>query len=185
MRTIIQHIGPLYGEPNTGSVFGQPNGSVAIGQGFAPAPSPDPTPIDPSVPPTEKEIWKLNYFDSGRYIGLIGSKIFCSKYSTLSEGSYNLAQFELINSEADLSNKAVVQLATDSEFKNLFIEKTYPSGTYSASGIELSTWSDNQISSPTLNVNDTLYLRVIMRDPNGAYLYKKSNTLEYKWGVEA
>lgn len=30
MRTIIQTIGPLYGEVVNGSVFGQPNGSVAV-----------------------------------------------------------------------------------------------------------------------------------------------------------
>lgn len=30
MRTIIQTIGPLYGEIVNGSVFGQPNGSVAV-----------------------------------------------------------------------------------------------------------------------------------------------------------
>lgn len=30
MKTIIQTIGPLYGEPINGSVFGQPNGSVAV-----------------------------------------------------------------------------------------------------------------------------------------------------------
>lgn len=30
MKTVIQKIGPLYGEAVNGSVFGQPNGSVAV-----------------------------------------------------------------------------------------------------------------------------------------------------------
>lgn len=30
MKTVIQKIGPLYGEAINGSVFGQPNGSVAV-----------------------------------------------------------------------------------------------------------------------------------------------------------
>jgi hypothetical protein len=87
VRTIIQTIGPLYGEIVNGTVFGQPNGSEA-----RPIPN-----VAPSVTLSG---------DSGK-LALVSSSAYFSKY-TISG-----VTFDFVNAELIANNNAIVRNASN------------------------------------------------------------------------
>lgn len=85
MRTIIQTIGPLYGEVVNGSVFGQPNGSVAV------------QPSGPSNPNTLKITNKPGYIigvptSSGKF-----TITFCDSTGTVVSSPLTIAAISNVN----------------------------------------------------------------------------------------
>ena len=104
-RTIVQDIGPLYGEANTGSVWGQPNGSYALGQGPAPI-----------VPPVNYSIAIDFISSSNDYV-----KYEYGYYSSCKSNGTNSSALCEISSQdiADLTIHLEFQLASDSDFSTI------------------------------------------------------------------
>lgn len=184
MRTIIQHIGPLLGEVNTGSVFGQPNGSIANGQGFSPAPTPT---------PSLAKIWNISYytksgygtFDSLYYF-VQGSNIhyifftYNGNHTQASNGSTGpLVKIELLEDIQDTSAHMMYQLATDAKFTNIIMQKAGATGKFTVFQVFFDSLSADQFSALGLTEGQTLYLRVLLEDSSGNSLNRSSNTLEY------
>lgn len=173
MRTIIQHIGPLYGEKNTGSVFGQPNGSVAIGQDYAPAP-----PV-----PEPEQIWTAAYYfwnNSGTYVkqdqafgiwnGSNGYDLYCFAKG---QGNFTnqLFSVKLTGKIGDTTSVMKTQVATDDQFEDIIAEATSPAGYYGGGPVAV------PVSSTKLTAGQTYYARVKLFDSAGNDLNKFSNTL--------
>lgn len=179
MRTIIQHIGPLYGEVNTGTVFGQPNGSIAVGQGKAPAPSPDPTPITPA------NLWTISYsIESGKigellmeYVYTPGANpyVICSTPKGNDTGQIlKICKVELNSDVPDTSAHMQVQIATDSEFTSMVTVFNGMAGKFATLP------STDFLSKPSFEIKTgtMYYVRLALYDSNGVNLNRYSNTLE-------
>lgn len=184
MRTIIQHIGPLLGEVNTGSVFGQPNGSIANGQGFSPAPAPSPGSQIPTV--FSYDYWRgmsaVNPVDPYKYIKTIinssGQLVwYSSRQTTTSTTNGPVGQLSVIQTISDNTAHVTIQLSTDSNFTEIIGYETYSAGTYPS--------SISQVRNPTLKTTagTTYYARAVLVAEDGTII-GKSNTLEFT-GVAA
>jgi hypothetical protein len=166
MRTIIQHIGPLYGELNTGSVFGQPNGSVAVSQNLVPTPS-EPT-------KEEVEIWTLSYYTMGKIYDY-GFRIsnnwsFLSLYNA-STASSNLCTVKLLSDITETNTVTKLQIATDEAFTDIVFSGNI------ATPSKYVEASFTNVDKPTLTGGKVYYIRLLLYASSGAYLYKKSRTL--------
>ena len=183
MRTIIQHIGPLYGEANTGTVFGQPNGSIAIGQGKAPAPSPDPTPITPTI----EEIWTItrnSIFNAGNvnYLTRVAkwSYLMGSTKASVTAQNYDsytttaLTKISLTGTIGSSDSIMYVQIADSEDFSNILASIPQVAGTYT-SYPRLTT--DMEVVAGT-----TYYVRLALFDNAGNSLNKISNVLTFTGG---
>ena len=178
MRTIIQHIGPLYGTVNTGTVFGQPNGSIAVGQGKAPAPSPDPTPITPS------NLWTISYYSSQyglgerlmEYVDTAASPKYqlCSTLKSNNRYVLPICQLTLNEDVSDTSAHMQVQVAKDSGFTSMVATFDTSAGNFTTLPITGTYFS----SSYGIKTGTTYYLRLALYDSTGASLNRYSNTLE-------
>lgn len=169
MRTIIQHIGPLYGELNIGSAFGQPNGSLAVGQNLVPTPTPT-----PAVPTTETEIWSTSYYVDSFY----GFTYFKTKgnYLVSSESngvltSTNLFNISLLSDVTDTNTVVKLQVAKDSDFSSIVY----------TSNLSISPSASSVVcpldTTPTFTSGTTYYFRILLYSSAGNYLYKKSSTI--------
>ena len=182
MRTIIQHIGPLYGESNTGSVFGQPNGSVAITRA-----------TDDSI-----DIWTIKYskaagidcesigidlneytWHSNVYYGWTLSSYHVNDdsdpWSDYSKADY-VIDGTLNRSIADTTAKAQLQLSSDTDFTNLLYSLTLPAGDFNISQLNK---GGNGTNYPKIVNGVTYYLRCVLISQSGVML-GKSNTLTFK-----
>lgn len=179
MRTIIQHIGPLLGEVNTGSVFGQPNGSIANGQGFSPAPAPA---------PSLKNLWDVTRaIKNGEECMYIGTRTITTTgytfwYVTLSatykyptQDWYN--SINLLEDVADTTAHAVCQMATDEKFATIIASKAMLKGQYTFA--QIPNYDPSQITG--LTKGQTLYLRIALQAESGEMLGKYSNVLSYEY----
>lgn len=169
MRTIIQHIGPLYGELNTGSVFGQPNGSIAVGQNLVPTPEP--------ISKDEVIIWNLSYITyngTAKYFRMTGSTTL--KFSATADGSkYTSAIIcskELLQTITDTNTVTRFEMATDESFSDIIF--TGNMATDEGSNVKTSF---TNVTAPTLTSGTEYYIRILLYSSAGTYLYKKSNVL--------
>ena len=114
-KTIIQSIGPLYGEPVNGTVFGRPNGSVFV-------------PITNTV--------TLALADASRYLKNQGAGIFRTCTSSGSGRNYNIVAVA-----QDLASNVQVQVFTDAECTTLigYIDRTAGNFNYGTSDITNTT----------------------------------------------
>ena len=173
MRTIIQHIGPLYGELNTGTVFGQPNGSIAVSQNLVPTPEPSSK--------DEVTIWNLSYFKSvgttygtAKYFKMTGSTTL--KFSVTVDGSKYTSGYicekELLQSITDTNTVTRFEMATDESFSDII----FTGNLATDESTNLKT-SFTNVTAPSLTADTEYYIRILLYSSGGTYLYKKSNVL--------
>lgn len=185
MRTIIQHIGPLYGESNTGSVFGQPNGSIAI------------TPMtDDSI-----DVWTIKYSKAAgidcESIGIDLNKYTWGNatYYGWSLASYHVSDDSdpwsdyskadyvidgtLNRSIADTTAKAQLQVSTDTGFTTVLYSLTLPSGDFNISQLDRGGTYTKTPNYPDINNGVTYYIRFVLISQSGGIM-GKSNTLTFK-----
>ena len=167
MRTIIQHIGPLYGELNTGSVFGQPNGSIAVSQNLVPTPE----------PPTSDEsvIWTITEYSGYSYFTVVSSLFYWSFNSSdgLTNTDSRLCIVRLLSDITDTNTTVRLQIANDESFSSIEWEGII---SYSTSDSYVAP-SFNGSSYPVFTDKKVYYLRLLLYSSGGTYLSKKSNTL--------
>lgn len=167
MRTIIQHIGPLYGELNTGSVFGQPNGSIAVSQNLVP--TPEPPSSDESV------IWTISEYSFDHFT-------IESSYTTWSIVSANsisttdskLCRISLLSDITDTNTTVKIQFSTDESFSSVDWEGTI---SYSTSDSYVAPKFKSSVTKPSFTNKTVYYIRLLLYSSAGTYLSKKSNTL--------
>lgn len=185
-RTIIQHIGPLNGMADEGSIFGQPNGSVSK-QGYVPSEK------------ANKTIWKINYHVGYNRnfnklytaISTANLKRTLSSYVIIDSGYFSSDVFtiQLIEDITSISTDPIYQkceIYTDSDLKTLFysfgfgeienktVETTAVSVGHFVNGVEVMPKNPPSFTTGTL-----YYLRVKMVDKNGIDLGYYSNVLEF------
>lgn len=99
-KTIIQTIGPLYGEVVNGTVFGRPNGSIY-------------------VPSSNTVTAKLD--ESTRYIrNLSGALVVCASDGTVPAGPVNNhLQFQFVAESQDIQNYIEIQVSDSDTFETV------------------------------------------------------------------
>lgn len=169
MRTIIQHIGPLYGELNTGSVFGQPNGSIAVSQNLVP--TPEPIPENPQVF-TISSSWYGKEYPNFYAQGSDSSWSWKSLNLTTSSSSSALFNVESVTS--DITDIIKLEIATDTSFENVVFSINAGSVT---TGLYNPVYAG--VTKPTrFDVSgNTYYIRLAVYSSSGVFLNKYSNTL--------
>lgn len=147
MKTIIQTIGPLYGEVSNGTVFGQPNGSVY-------------------TPPANTLSVKADYSATNAYVKNGDTNI----VSCRSDGTFGtVATF---NVSGQVPYIFISELATDSGFTNIISTST---GTSVSPGFAaLGAFGVN--SQYTIVSGTTYYARLRIVTVNGQYTMATSDT---------
>ncbi len=102
-KTIIQPIGPLYGEAVNGTVYGRPNGSIY-------------------VPPTNTITCVL----SDEYICNSGSNVIVCN----SLGQIKRPCIEIVAQSQDNAAYIQIEMATDSDFSTIVVYKSVLAGTF-------------------------------------------------------
>lgn len=168
MRTIIQHIGPLYGEANTGTVFGQPNGSIAVGQSYAPDPTPSPS-------PGVTDLWTISYNTASDVMVneyRRGSTWYFYSCNGSVEQKSPLCAIALNSTISDTSAHMQLQLSTSQTFDSLLITFNGTAGDFS------SLPSTSHINARTTS-GEVYYLRLALFDSAGNDLGQYSNILKF------
>ena len=131
-KTIIQTIGPLYGEVVNGTVFGRPNGSIFV-------------PLANTL--------KISLTETYRYVLLQAN----NRYAiSTSAGLVGRRELTAVAESQDVANYLQIQLATDSDFTDLLGSATYPAGQFNIATYIVAA-GDTPIVAET-----TYYLRVIL-----------------------
>ena len=171
MRTIIQHIGPLYGELNTGTVFGQPNGSIAISQNLVPTP-------DPSS--AESTLWSVSYYtkkmDYTKF-KIEDSSTYWNFYSVDSTGlldSSRLFMVDLLSDVTETNTTTKLQISTDENFSDIIFSENIQNSLPTSYVV---AHFSSSVSKPSLTKSTTYYIRILLYSSAGTYLYKKSETI--------
>lgn len=147
-KTIIQSIGPLYGDVVNGTVFGRPNGSVY-------------------VPPSNTI--HLTILDSLKYVRNYsawgGINVLCSSAGAVGEGA-------LVAESQDSASYMQIQLSDDSDF-GTFADRTYTAGQFNTKPSSIST----NFNKLTIVDGTTYYCRAILFSSNGVPV-ATSSTIE-------
>ena len=149
-KTIIQTIGPLYGEVVNGTVFGRPNGSIY-------------------VPPSNTV--SISLVDDFKYIRN-QSETVLSVCNSTGGISYSVIEnrIHLVAQSQDSQNYIAVELATDSEFTDVIGTATLPAG-------QFNTWARTLTTEETIVNETTYYIRGILYSSNGVAV-SVSDTIE-------
>ena len=142
-KTIIQTIGPLYGEVVNGTVFGRPNGSIFV---------PSQNTIKATLKDARKYIIK---YDAKRYM------VCTSAGQVDSSNQSNMLNF--VAESQDVANYVQVQVATDSDFTDLIGGRSLTAGLFNSALYVLSQGTDVD----DLVNGDTYYLRLILVAASG------------------
>ena len=135
-RTIIQPIGPLYGEAVNGTVYGRPNGSIY-------------------VPPTNTIT--LNIIDNYEYIRSGTGAYAKFAYPCDSQGNIPPAKVETIAESQDNAAYIAVQVSDDSDFST-YDETTAPAGMFNRKASSFV----NNLTNVTLVDGSTYYVRAVL-----------------------
>lgn len=136
-RTIIQPIGPLYGEAVNGTVFGRPNGSIYV-------------PPTNTITVTLKESYVRNY--TATVIALCDST---GLYAT--SGS-----IKIVAQSQDIAAYMRGEISTDEDFATIDGTLTYTAGLFNYSGA-FGLINDNL----TIVDGETYYYRVVLYSGTG------------------
>ena len=132
VKTIIQTIGPLYGEPVNGTVFGRPNGSIYV-------------PVANTL--------NISLTETYRYVLLQAN----NRYAICtSAGVVGRRELKAVAESQDVANYLQIQLAEDSEFSSILGTATYPAGQFNIATYIVAA-GDTAIVADT-----TYYLRVVL-----------------------
>lgn len=156
-KTIIQTIGPLYGDVVNGTVFGRPNGSVF-------------------VPPTNTIT--ISLIEEFRYIRNQNETVLsvCNSSGGISYSVEN-NRIKLIAQSQDSQNYMRVEVATDSDFTDVIASSNITAGIFNTSWRTLTT-EDAVIENGT-----TYYLRACLYASSGVAV-SVSDTIELEGWAE-
>lgn len=136
-KTIIQTIGPLYGEVVNGTVFGRPNGSI-----FVPAQNT----ISASLVDSRKYLVKV---DANRYA-------ICNSSGVYPTNPAEMLAF--VAESQDVANYVKIEIASDSAFTSIIGGRTYSAGSFN-----ITTYIVSQGSAvPDLTNGDPYYIRAVL-----------------------
>lgn len=137
-KTIIQTIGPLYGESVNGTVFGRPNGSIYI--------------------PSSNTI-TLSLAESNRYIVLDDTYYkLCNSVGVPAQvGAYVVAESQ------DLQNYIQFQIGTSADFSTIIGTRSRVAGAFNITGAVVAQGADL----PAIEDETTYYLRAVLMSANG------------------
>ena len=185
-RTIIQHIGPLQGEVENGSIFGQANGSVSK-QGYVPTPK-----IDSIIWEIKYDVYwsRWNYY---RILTDIDTDNLTRTLKVGTESSQGMLSSVLFTQQliADISSikgtvYSTIEIFSDSDLKTLFyatpktevtsrtVQETPESIGYEVHGVEVMPKVP-----PEFTTGELYYLRIALKDDQNNYLGYYSNILEF------
>ena len=151
-KTIIQTIGPLYGEVVNGTVFGRPNGSVFV--------------------PSENTI-ELSLVSAFRFARNTNSTTVCICNSAGSIPWVNAGNMaHAVAQSQDIANYIEFDLAEDSEFNTIIGTMAETAGNFNLSEIYLIRYSEYTIVAET-----TYYLRARLMSASGVAV-ATSDTIE-------
>lgn len=153
-KTIIQTIGPLYGESVNGTVFGRPNGSIYV---------PMQNTIALSLVATQRYIRKVKP-------GAYDVYALCSSVGAISSDPALHAAY--VAESQDLQNYVQLQLSDSSDFTT-YAEISMNAGQYN--GTTLAVSQDTTLSD--LVNGDTYYLRAVLMSGSGVPV-ATSDTIE-------
>ena len=145
-KTIIQSIGPLYGDVVNGTVFGRPNGSVFV--------------------PAQNTI-KATLADTHQYVRQIpsgGSTFydFCaSDGAVLASNPANYLYF--VAESQDIANYVVMQISEDAEFTAPFADKIFTAGIFNSREYYYKVTG----SPVTITAGTTYYVRAVLMSASG------------------
>ena len=151
-KTIIQTIGPLYGEVVNGTVYGRPNGSVYV---------PPTNTVSAEVAEAvrfiknESAAWLTLCNESGTSVGYPGTR---------DNRVFVVAQSQ------DSQNYIGIEIATDSDFSDVIATWNFTAGQFNVLGRAFST-------SATIVSGTTYYLRAILYSASGVAV-SVSDTIE-------
>ena len=139
-RTIIQPIGPLYGEPINGTVYGRPNGSIY-------------------VPPTNTITLSLN----GRTKITYGTGAYSAWIFPCNDSGVIVGKDVIVSAESqDNAAYMATQVSDDSDFTT-YEEAVYAAGLFNNQAYSL-TWSSSVV---TLVDGNTYYARAVLYAATG------------------
>lgn len=107
-KTIIQTIGPLYGEVTNGTVFGRPNGSVYV---------PSQNTISATIPDDRKYIR-----NSGEYL------LICTNAGIINYGQSE--RMHVVAQSQDIANYIMLEISDVSDFSNIIGTENRNAGTF-------------------------------------------------------
>lgn len=140
-KTIIQTIGPLYGEVVNGTVFGRPNGSVYV-------------PPSNKMTATVEDSYKFIRSNAG-----VTSYLMCDSagqaYTTVPAFLFVVAETQ------DLANYIEVQVATDSEFTDIIGSRAISAGVYNTRFSQIAN------GTTALEAGTTYYIRAVLKSAGG------------------
>ena len=130
-KTIIQPIGPLYGETVNGTVFGRPNGSVYV---------PASNTIALSIPASNRYIK-----NNASPVGLV----ICT-----STGTIKWSDVGLVAQSQDIANAMVTEVSETADFSGTIYKRTFSAGAFNTATAIIAFTSDLTIVAGT-----TYYVR--------------------------
>lgn len=147
-KTIIQTIGPLYGEAVNGTVFGRPNGSVFV---------PSSNTITLSLTEDYRYIYKANasYWRT------------CNSAGTPKDGQPYAINY--VAEAQDISSNVQLQIYADSDLTQLVAYRNQTAGSFNS-------WRRDLVSSETVVNEQTYYLRAQLM--NNGVAVATSNVIE-------
>lgn len=140
-KTIIQTIGPLYGDVVNGTVFGRPNGSVYV-----------PSANTIAISLAESYRYFLKASDGKRYV-------LCNSSGTVDPSN----TLKMVAESQDIANYIAIDIASDSEFTDIIGGRSYTAGQFNLSTYVISQGTTVE----DLVADQTYYLRVILYAGSG------------------
>ena len=140
-KTIIQTIGPLYGEVENGTVFGRPNGSIFV-------------PSQNTVTATLPSAYRFVKSNSTTYF------ICNSTGGNPTADNY----LKMVAESQDIANYLQIQIATDSEFTSIIDSTNRSAGLFNES-VVIVAYEAGSIT--PIVADETYYLRVRLMSASG------------------
>ena len=142
-KTIIQTIGPLYGEVVNGTVFGRPNGSIFV----------------PSVNTVKAALVSgfryIRVYDDGNYV-------VCNSAGSVPV-SYGPNRAQFVAESQDLQNYIVFQVSKSDDFATLEGSVQFPARIFNGTSIYIAKGADLA----EIVEGDTYYLRAVLMSAMG------------------
>ena len=142
-KTIIQTIGPLYGEAVNGTVFGRPNGSVFV----------------PSVNTID-----ISLTDAYHYIRSNSTSYFiCNSAGSVASNVANYVH--TVAESQDIANYVMFEIASDSEFTTILDDTIRPAGAFNFDFGAIIGYNGDGVTA--IMDGDTYYFRARLMSSNG------------------
>jgi hypothetical protein len=148
-KTIIQTIGPLYGEVVNGTVFGRPNGSIYV-------------PSSNTIVAELVETFRFLFNSAADAVTVCNS--------TGTAAYYEKDKIQLVAQSQDIQNYMAVEIAKDSDFTDMIAERNLTAGQFNTNVSRIP-------STESVENETTYYLRCVLYSSNGVAV-ATSNVIE-------